>query len=71
MPVLPALVLRWAQRLRFPYLFALTALLFVLDLLVPDVIPFVDELLLGLLTLILASLRKRPGIEPKGTREPG
>ena len=59
MPALPALLLRWAQRLRFPYLFALTAILFLADLLVPDAIPFVDELLLGLLTLIFASLRKR------------
>jgi hypothetical protein len=71
MPVLPALFLRWARRLRFPYLFGLTALLFVADLLVPDAIPFVDELLLGLLTLLFASLRKRPGLEPERTRETG
>ena len=71
MPVLPALVLRWAQRLRFPYLFGLTAFLFVVDLLVPDAIPFADELLLGLLTLLFASLRKRPSPEPKSTRETG
>jgi hypothetical protein len=68
MPVLPALFLRWARRLRFPYLFALTAILFVMDLLVPDAIPFVDELLLGLLTLLFASLRKRPGQGSEGKR---
>ncbi|PVV17723.1 MAG: hypothetical protein B6D79_16525, partial [gamma proteobacterium symbiont of Ctena orbiculata] len=36
-------------------LFLLTASLFALDLLIPDLIPFVDELLLGLLTLLFGS----------------
>jgi hypothetical protein len=54
-----AAVLRFASRLRFPQLFALVAALFVIDLLVPDVIPFADEIILGLLTLLLGSLRKR------------
>ena len=49
---------RFAQ-LRFPRLFALTAALFVIDLLVPDVIPFADEILFGLATALLGSWRKR------------
>ncbi len=53
------LLLAFASRLRFPWLFALTAGLFLLDLVVPDAIPFVDELLLGLGTLLLGSWRKR------------
>jgi hypothetical protein len=53
------LVSRFAARLRFPHLFLLTAALFVVDLLVPDAIPFADELLLGLGTLLLAGLRRR------------
>ena len=53
------LVSRFAARLRFPHLFLLTAGLFVLDLVIPDVIPFADELLLGLGTLLLGSLRRR------------
>jgi hypothetical protein len=53
-------VLRFAERLRFPTLFLVTAALFGVDLLVPDVIPFADEILLGLGTLLLANLR-RPG----------
>lgn len=52
-------MLGWAGRLRFPRLLALTALLFAIDLLVPDVLPFADEILLGLLTLVFASWRKR------------
>jgi len=53
-----AAILNWAGRLRFPQLLALTAGLFVLDLIVPDPIPLADELLLGLATLLLANLRK-------------
>ncbi|HEU4663660.1 MAG TPA: DUF6116 family protein [Dokdonella sp.] len=51
-------LLRWADGLRFPRLALLTAALFVADLLVPDVIPFVDEILLGLGTLLLANLHR-------------
>ena len=51
-------VMRYASRLRFPKLFALAGLVFVLDFLVPDTIPFADEILLGLITLLLANLRK-------------
>jgi len=53
------LVTRFASRLRFPVLFALVAGLFVVDLLVPDVVPFFDEIVLALGTLLLGSLRKR------------
>lgn len=56
---LAGVVLRWASRLRFPYLFALTAALFVLNLFVPDALPMADELLMGLAALLLGSLRKR------------
>lgn len=52
-------VLAFAQRLRFPTLFALVAGIFFLDLLIPDFIPFVDELMLGLGTILLANLKRR------------
>lgn len=58
---LAGVLLRWAGRLRFPYLFALTAALFLLDLLIPDAVPMADELVIGLLALLLASLKKRGG----------
>lgn len=48
----------FASRLRFPKLVALTVALFVIDLLVPDVIPFADELLLGLVAVLLSMIRK-------------
>ena len=52
-------LLRRAERLRHPTLFWITATLFVIDLLVPDVVPFADEILLGLGTLLLSRWRVR------------
>jgi len=57
--VIGPLITRFASRLRFPTLFALVAGLFVVDVLVPDVVPFFDEVMLALGTLLLGSLRKR------------
>jgi hypothetical protein len=53
------LVTRFASRLRYPTLFKIVAALFLVDLVVPDVIPFYDEILLALGTLLLGSLRRR------------
>ncbi len=50
---------QWAAGLRFPQLMVVTVILLVTDLLVPDMIPFVDEALLALLALILGSLKAR------------
>ena len=49
----------YASSLRFPKLFALTAAALLFDLAVPDFIPFIDEILLGLVTLLLAMLKRR------------
>jgi hypothetical protein len=51
-------LLRWFGRLSYPKLFLLTAALFIGDAIVPDFIPFVDELLLGLGALLLANWKK-------------
>jgi hypothetical protein len=61
---LVAPVIGFLSKLSFPRLFAVTAALWVLTLFVPDPIPFVDEILLGLGTLLLGSLRRRkqPGV---------
>ena len=55
---LVAWLLGYFAGLRFPTLLVITATLFVADLLIPDFIPLADELLLGLLTLLLAAWRK-------------
>jgi hypothetical protein len=52
-------LIQYASRLRFPKLLALAAFVFVVDLILPDVIPFADEILLGLVTLLLGTLKKR------------
>jgi len=57
-------VLGWARRRRFPVLLAITGGLFVLDVLIPDLVPFIDELLLGLMTLILARWKDRRQVQP-------
>jgi hypothetical protein len=54
-----ALVERFAPRMRYPHLFLILLLLFVLDIFLPDPIPLVDEALLGVLTTVVGSLRKR------------
>lgn len=58
-PPVSAIVTHTAGRLRYPKLLALTVGVFVLDLVIPDLIPFVDEILLGLGTLLLSRLRTR------------
>jgi hypothetical protein len=59
-------VLSWARQLRFPTLFKLTAALFLIDLFLPDPVPFIDEIVLGLGTLVLASWRtRRTPLEPR------
>lgn len=47
------------MNLRFPGLFALLASVFVLDVFIPDFIPFVDEIILGILTMIFALWKER------------
>ena len=57
--LIPGFIVRFAERLRFPYLFFLTAAVFIIDLWIPDIIPLADEILFGLATLVLARWKKR------------
>ncbi len=50
--------------MRFPALFLLFGLLTLFDLVVPDFIPFADEIGLGLLTLLFGSWRSRKAEKP-------
>ena len=63
---LTAPLLGFLGKLSFPRLFLVAASLFLVDLVVPDLVPLADELLLGLGTLLLASWKKRkdPGLPP-------
>ena len=62
-------ILRWLGRLSYPRLFLLAAGLFLADVVVPDFIPFADELLLGLGTLLLANWKNRKARAPAGPIE--
>ena len=57
-------LMRWLGRLSYPRLFMVAAGLFFADVLIPDFIPFADELLLGLGTLLLANWKNRKADVP-------
>lgn len=67
---LTTLLLGWFARLRFPTLLTITAILFVVNVFVPDFLPFIDEILLGLVTLILANWKRRDTGEPEAGEAP-
>jgi Family of unknown function (DUF6116) len=53
------LITRITAGMRFPTLFLVVGGLFLLDLVVPDLIPFYDEIMLAMLTVLIGSIRKR------------
>ncbi len=62
---------KFASGLRFPQLFLLLLVLFLVDLVFPDPIPFIDEAILGLLAVVFATWkeRKHPEMEPGSEQE--
>ena len=64
-------IIGYASRLRFPTLFLVIAGLFVFDLVIPDFIPFLDEIMLGLGTVLLASWKNRKApVETANSKPP-
>ena len=61
---LTALVYRFLPRLRYPHLFLILGGLFLVDLVIPDPIPLVDEVLLALLTFLAATFTTRQETRP-------
>jgi len=61
-------IIGWFGKLSYPRLFALTAALFAFDVVIPDFVPFADELLLGLGTLLLANWKRRK--DPAASNKP-
>jgi hypothetical protein len=51
--------------MRYPYLFVVLGVLFLVDLVVPDPIPLVDEILLAVLTFIAATFTTRKETQPE------
>ena len=52
-------LVRFVGAMRFPRLVAVTAALFVVNVVVPEALPVVDEILLGLVTVMLARIKHR------------
>jgi uncharacterized membrane protein YesL len=61
-------IISYLESLRFPVLLIVAVVLFVVNVFVPDVIPFVDEALLALVAVILSRLKRRPA---PAIEEPG
>ena len=70
---------QWIERfvgglnLRFPTVFVLLAAVTLLDLVFPDLVPFVDEIGLALLTILFGLWRKRrdAAAQPSAAKQPG
>ncbi len=65
-PLLTPVAARLLRRLnlRFPGLFVILALLTLIDMLIPDFIPFADEIGLALLTVLLGLWKNRRTATP-------
>ena len=66
-------LMQWERGLRFPTLFKVTMVAFAISFLWPfDPIPLIDEVVLGLATLLLANWKRRkdPPALPEPERRP-
>jgi uncharacterized membrane protein YccC len=63
--MLPGFVRRFLERRRFPTLMLIAAAVLIVNLFVPDPLPFVDEVLMLIATIVIGSFResKRSGRE--------
>jgi len=61
---------RFLERRRFPTLFMILTGLFGINLVIPDALPLVDELIMLVLTVLLGTLRKSPAKGHQGPPDP-
>ncbi len=59
------ILLGYCNKLKFRNLFIIVSVLFVINFFVPDFIPFIDEIILGLMAIILANIKKEKQLEDK------
>lgn len=57
--MIPGFVRRFLERRRFPTLMLIAAAIFVVNLFVPDPLPFADEILMLIATIFIGSFRER------------
>ena len=55
--------------LRFPTLFLILGILTLLDIVIPDFIPFIDEIGLGLLTVLFGMWKNRKSANYQGSAD--
>ncbi|VXB36002.1 conserved hypothetical protein [Luteimonas sp. 9C] len=67
---LSAPLIAWLSRLSYPRIFMVVAVLFGVNLLIPDPIILVDEVLLGLATVVLAKRKRTPKSGDAAPRPP-
>ena len=58
------------SRLKFPQAFAFFVALFVFDLIIPDFVPFIDEILLGLGAALFGMWRERAVVRRPSAANP-
>jgi hypothetical protein len=63
-------LIAWLSRLSYPRLFMVSAVLFGINLLIPDPILLVDEVLLGVATVVLAKRKRTPKPGEEAPRPP-
>jgi hypothetical protein len=60
-----AQVIGYLESLRFPWLLLVTAVLLLVNVVVPDAFPFVDEILLALIAVVLGRLKRKESRHPR------
>jgi hypothetical protein len=53
-------LISYLESLRFPWLLLTTFCLFIVNVFIPDVVPFIDEILLALIAVVLSRLKRKP-----------
>ncbi len=61
---------RFAGQFKSSTLLAIVTTLFVLDVFIPDALPFVDEIVLGVITILIARWQSRRGSPPETPKPP-
>ena len=51
-------LMTWLAGLRFPVLLVVITLLLIVNVFIPDAFPFIDEILLGLIAIVLSRLKR-------------
>jgi hypothetical protein len=59
-----ARLVAYLESLRFPWLLLVTSVLFLVNVFIPDAVPFVDEILLALVAVVLGRLKRKKAAVP-------